>query len=186
MKDKQEKVLDRLRDDLLAIPEGLRNDYFRRLKRHAYAARLDAHDAARNLLGEVSCAQTFLLVVSGRGTTDAGGKATIPVHQLLCGAVSEGRENLGYLVPIREPSFVATPHGASPAMLTSTPRLTSAPVGNGVLLRDRAGNFHDAQSYLTEIFVDVATWDHGGGTAGGVAFSWICTVEAAEFLLIGG
>jgi len=71
-------------------------------------------------------------------------------------------------------------------MLTSTLRLTSAPVGNGVLLRDRAGNFHDSQSYLTEIFVDVAAWSHGGGAAGGVAFSWICTVEAAEFLLIGG
>ena len=127
MKEKHEKALDKLRAELLAIPEAVRGDYFRRFRRHSYSARLDANDAVRDVLGRVACAQTYLLVLSGNDASNDAGKATIPVHRLLCGATSEDRESAWPLVPIREPSFVATPQGAAPAMLTVTPRLTPSP-----------------------------------------------------------
>jgi len=186
MKEKHEKALDKLRAELLAIPEALRGDYFRRFRRHSYSARLDANDAVRDVLGRVACAQTYLLVLSGNDASNDAGKATIPVHRLLCGATSEDRESASPLVPIREPSFVATPQGAVPAMLTVTPRLTPVAVGGGQILFGRGGASLDLSDYLSEIVIDVSTWRHDGAPAGNVAFSWMCTIEAAELVFIGG
>ena len=186
MKEKHEKALDKLRAELLAIPEALRGDYFRRFRRHSYSARLDANDAVRDVLGRVACAQTYLLVLSGNDASNDAGKATIPVHRLLCGATSEDRESASPLVPIREPSFVATPQGAVPAMLTVTPRLTPVAVGGGQILFGRGGASLDLSDYLSEIVIDVSTWRHDGAPVGNVAFSWMCTIEAAELVFIGG
>jgi hypothetical protein len=186
MKEKHEKALDKLRAELLAIPEAVRGDYFRRFRRHSYSARLDANDAVRDALGRVACAQTYLLVLSGNDASNDAGKATIPVHRLLCGAMSEDRESAWPLVPIREPSFVATPQGAAPAMLTVTPRLTPVAVGGGHFLSGRGGASLDLGDYLSEIVIDVSTWRHDGAPAGNVAFSWMCTIEAAELVFIGG
>jgi hypothetical protein len=186
MKEKHEKALDKLRAELLAIPEALRGDYFRRFRRHSYSARLDANDAVRDALGRVACAQTYLLVLSGNDASNDAGKATIPVHRLLCGATSEDRESALPLVPIHEPSFVATPQGAAPAMLTVTPRLTPVAVGGGHFLSGRGGASLDLGDYLSEIVIDVSTWRHDGAPAGNVAFSWMCTIEAAELVFIGG
>lgn len=186
MKEKHEKALDKLRAELLAIPEAVRGDYFRRFRRHSYSARLDANDAVRDVLARVSCAQTYLLVLSGNDVTNDAGTATVPVHKLLCGATREGRGSARPLVPIREPSFVATPQGATPVMLTATPRLTPVAVGGGEVLFGRGGQSLDLTDYLAEIAIDVATWRGDGAPAGDVAFSWVCTIEAAEVVFIGG
>lgn len=186
MTEKHEKALDKLRAELLEIPEAVRGDFFRRFRRHSYSARLDANDAVRDVLGRVACAQTYLLVLSGNDASNDAGKATIPVHRLLCGATSEDRESALPLVPIREPSFVATPQGAAPAMLTVTPRLTPVAVGGGHFLLGRGGASLDLSDYLSEIVIDVSTWRHDGAPAGRVAFSWMCTIEAAELVFIGG
>jgi hypothetical protein len=186
MSDKQQKALDKLRTELLAIPEAVRNDFFRRHQRHSYSARLDANDAVRDALGRVSCAQTYLLVLSGNDVTNDAGTATVPVHRLLCGATREGRASARPLVPIREPGFVATPQGSTPVMLTVTPRLTPVAIGGGEVLFGRGGQSIDLRDYLAEIAIDVATWRGNGTPAGGVAFSWVCTIEAAEVVFIGG
>jgi hypothetical protein len=186
MNDKVKKTLANISAELARIPQDDLNDFVARLQRHADAARLDAHHSVRSALQRgISCARTDLLVLSGRDTTVASGTATLTLDPLLCGAVSEGLGGSVQLIMIRQPTVVATVHGANPAFATVATSATVEPAQTGFIVNDRGGAPVD-EDRLVDVKVEVRTWKHDGSAAPHTLFSWICTVEAARRILIGG
>ena len=93
--------------------------------------------------------------------------------------------------------LVATPISDKPAILTVTYQTRpSAPVPN--LIPTAIWNTHshpglwEAENWLYEvgepldIDVTVHSWAPDGTAAPSVDFNWVCTVQAAHFILIGG
>lgn len=180
-----QKRLARIQAELARIPQEALDDFITLQQRHSYAARLDAHHATRNILARgVSCAKVYLVVLSGRDKTDSSGKVTLLLDELLCGVQFENTN--GYpLVLIREPPFLATAISTAPVFATvrasSTPEVPFA----GSLLKDRDGNTIEP-AYISSVTVDIMTWKSDGNPAPNTNVSWICTVEAAIAVNIGG
>jgi hypothetical protein len=152
----------------------------------SYSAHLPAHRSSRSLFpwGGSSCSKTDILVLSGRDRTDNAGIAKVSVNSLLCGVVSEGLASNATYVMIREPNFVATPHGSLPSFATVVTNSTIRQISNAFLM-DRDGNPLPNRTAL-DVTVDVRTWKHDGSPAASTFFSWICTVEAVRSVFIGG
>ena len=168
--------------------------FIKTFERHSYSARLDAHHAVRNtFMGRnnvTSCAQTDLLVFSGRDNVDGAGRVTLPIQSLLCGAATEGLEDFAFteLVIVQEPNFVATPRGSTPTFLTAVTHSTPQQLPNeqGTALIDRSGNFISARTFLGDVSVEVMAWRNDGSPAGDTGFSWVCTVEAMRRITLDG
>jgi hypothetical protein len=107
------------------------------------------------------CLDANVIDLSGRASTDEGGKRTWKLRD--------------YIVPCdrgfdefdRPMSFVATPHSNSPIYLTTRP----------------------AEGFLTpsppdDVVVEVFTWDAGGNPAPNVTFSWRCRVPYYRQIII--
>jgi hypothetical protein len=185
MNDKHEKTLTKLHDELLRLPKDVREEFIKGFQRHSFSARLDAYHSVRTIFGSGNiCSQTYLLFLSGRDRTDRSGKMTLPLQSLLCGAATDGLQ--GGLVILREPDFVATARGSIPSFLTATPHAQRQQLGAGTLLLDRTNNQLSNESFLTDVSVDVMSWRHDGSAAADTEFSWMCTVEGATILSIGG
>ncbi len=183
MDKKARKRAPRIPDALTRIPADALRGFLRGLVRDTYSVHLQAHHASRDLFG-VSCARTDLLMLSGRDATDATGKISIKIDDLLCGSISEGLSP-SILVMMREPNFVATPLGTAPTF--ATVQTSSTPRGDlvNVILSDRAGNPVQGAP-IQNVTVDVTIWKPDSSAAANTAFSWICTIEAARALPIGG
>jgi len=154
---------------------------------HSYSAHLPAHRFSSGLfgLGSSSCAKTDILVLSGRQVTDNAGIAKLSLNSLLCGVVSEGlTAGFETYVMIRRPNFVATPQSALPSFATVDTHSTILERTNLILV-DRDRNVLRAAKVL-DVTVDIRTWKHDGSPAPRTEFTWICTVEAAISMFIGG
>jgi hypothetical protein len=182
MDEKTKRRLATLVEELQRLPPDAYPDLYARFTRHSFSAYLPAHHATRSLFGS-SCAKTYLLVLSGRDVTGGDGKVTIHIDHLLCGATTE-EVDPETLVMIRHPNFVATPLAATPCFATVQTAATSQTL-SGEILCDRSGNSVDLPK-LVDVTVDVHTWKDDGSAAPGTAFSWICTIEAARVVFIGG
>lgn len=184
MNDKHEKALQKIQREIASIPEDVLDAFLKSLERHSYSARLDAHLAVRNAFlrpNDITrCTQTDLLVVSGRDKTDNTGVVTLPIQ--FCGVVTDNYP----LVIIREPNFVATPHGSAPSFITVITRSTPRQLSIGQFLVDRAGSTLSERNFLGDVSVDVMAWRGDESPAGGIEFSWMCTVEVVRLTDIGG
>lgn len=182
MSDKHEKALEKVHHELANLPRELQEGFFRRFQRHHSSVHLDAQHAVRNILGHgtTTCSQTDLFILSGRENTNVSGRATLPV--LFCGITT----NVWPLVIIREPNFVATPHGSTPSFLTVITRSTPQQLAPNEFLSDRSGNSLSERNFLVDLSVDVMAWRGDGSPAGGIEFSWVCTVEAASKVNLSG
>jgi hypothetical protein len=183
MDEKTRRRLATLAEELQRLPPDAYLDLYARFTRHAFSAYLPAHHSTRSLFGS-SCAKTYLLVLTGRDATDGTGKVTIRIDPLLCGATTE-EVAPETLVMIRHPNFVATPLAATPAFATVQTAATSQSLSPGAILYDRSGNSLDLPQ-LVDVTVDVHTWKDDGSAAPSTSFSWICTIEAARIVFIGG
>lgn len=182
MSDKHEKALEKVHQELANLPRELQEGFFKRFQRHHYSAHLDAQHAVRNILGfgTTTCSQTVFFILSGRDNTNGSGRVTLPIQ--FCGIATVDWP----LVTVREPNFVATPHGATPSFLTVITRSTSQQLAPNELLLDRSGNSLSERNFLVDLSVDVMAWRGDGSPAGGIEFSWICTVEAASKMNLSG
>lgn len=184
MNDKHEKALEEIQRKIAGIPEDVLDAFQKGLERHSFSARLDAHHAIRNtILRRIeieSCTQTDILVITGRDNVDGAGRMILPIK--FCGVDTDFRP----LVIIREPNFVATPHGSTPSFITTTSRSTIRQPSNGEFLVDRAGNVLNNRDFLVDVSVEVMAWRGNESPAGGIEFSWVCTVEAVRLGNIGG
>lgn len=182
MSDKHEKALEKAQRELANLPPAVQEEFLNRLRRHSYSAHLDAEHTVRNSLGfgRPTCSKTDLYILSGRDETNRSGKVTVPIQ--LCGIATE---DLPFVI-VREPNFVATPHGTTPSFLTVIARSAPQPLSAGDILVDRSDNVLSERNFLIDVSVDVMAWRGDESTAGGIAFSWVCTVETARRLTIGG
>lgn len=172
MDDVVKKRLNNLNQELASLPPDALDFLRDRISRHSFVAHLDAHRSTRFTfeLGSF-CSKTDLLVLSGRDLTDHSGKAVLPIHRLLCGAINL-LPNV-QLVLIREPQFVATPLSSVPVFATAMTRSTQ-----------RQGNVH-GQPILETVEVEVMMWKPDGTAAAETSFSWVCTIEAGRIYLEG-
>jgi hypothetical protein len=173
----------RIPEELARLSPDVIRGFLERFVRNSYSVHLPAHHASSNVFG-VSCARTDLLMLSGRDATDATGSVSIRIDDLLCGAITEDLSP-AFLVMLSEPNFVVTPLGATPAFATVQTRSTPQNGPSGVFLIDRAGN-PVQRVPIHDVTVDVLTWNPDGSAAGNTSFSWICTLEAARAISIGG
>ncbi len=182
MDEETRKRLAQIPDELRKLSPGVLHGFLEGLVRNSYSVHLPAHHSSRSLLGS-SCAKTDLLMLSGRDATDGTGKVTLRMDDLLCGSITED-VSPAFLVMLREPNFVVTPLSATPAFATvqtaSTVRSQS-----GIIVVDRNGNTV-SRTPIQDVTVDVMTWKPDGSAAANTSFSWICTIEAARAVGIGG
>jgi hypothetical protein len=183
MDEKVKKKVDTLIREMLTLPEEALENFRVFNSRHSYSARLDGHHSVRSLFGLSACSKVDLLVVSGRDTTDRSGKATLPIHQLLCGATAERQRGEGRLALVREPQFVVTPISQAPLFATYQSRSTPGSSA-GIFVEDRDGNMVSAP-YLASLEIEVMMWKHDGAAAGEANFSWICMLEAGRIIPFG-
>lgn len=185
MNDKHEKDLEKIQRDVAGIPRDVFDAFLRRLERYSYSSRLDAHLAVRNSLFApktvAQCLQTELMVITGRDWTDRTGVVNIPI--LFCGDATSSSADLAI---IREPHFVATPHGSTPSFVTTITNSTPRQISNGELLVDRVGRNLDNRNVLIDVSVDIMTWRGNEASAPNIEVSWVCVFEAARLLFIGG
>ena len=187
MDETLKKKVDTLTRELPALPEealeSLRN-YFRR---NSFSARLDGYHSVRTILQDDGGTRrkTDLLVLSGRDRTDRSGKAVLPIHQLLCGVATEGIPSTSPLVLIREPEFTVTPLSKAPVFATFVSRSSREAPDRNSFLMDRNDDPVN-QPVLATVEVEVMMWKHDGTAAGETDFAWVCTVEAARRISIGG
>jgi hypothetical protein len=185
MNDKHEKDLEKIRQDVASIPQDVLDAFLRRLERYSYSARLDAHLAVRNSLFApktiTRCLQTDLLIISGRDWTDSTGVINIPI--LFCGDVTGDTTQLAIL---REPNFVATPHGSTPSFVTTITHSTPRQLSNGEVLLGRAGRSLSERNVLIDVSVDIMTWRGNEASAPNIEVSWVGVLEAARLLFLGG
>ncbi len=176
----------KLEQQLARIPPDALNEFVKRLQRHSYSARLDAHHSVSvlSVLGG-SCSKTDLIVLSGRDETDSAGKAKISIDPLLCGLEFEGLLSDQRLRMVREPHFVATPHSSAPVFVTVQTSSTLQAVQPPTVIVDRDFNPIDP-SFITRVEVNITSWKPDGNTAPRTTFAWICTIEAAWETFIGG
>lgn len=184
MNDKHEKALEKIQREIAVIPEDVLDAFQKRLERHSFSARLDAHHAIRNTILRpkeiASCTQTDILVISGRDKVDGAGRMILPIK--FCEVATDSFP----LVIIREPNFVATPHGSIPSFITTTSRSTIRQLSVGEFLVDRADNVLNNRGFLGDVSVEVMAWRGDESPAGGIEFSWVCTVEAVRLGNFGG
>ena len=163
MNDRHEKSLEKIQREIANIPQDVLDAFLRRYERHSFSARLDAHHAIRNTFFRpkliYSCKHTDILVISGRDNVDGTGRMILPIKHCE-----------DYHI-IREPNFVATPHGSKPSFITTTSSSTIATIPGSAGL-----------NYLDDVSVEVMAWRGDGSPAGGIEFSWICTVEVIKIL----
>jgi len=183
MDEKTRKRLAAIADELLRLPPGTPQLFFESLVRNSYSVHLPAHHSSRSPFG-ASCAKTDLLMLSGRDITDSTGKKTIRIDDLLCGSTTED-VSPAVLVMLREPNFVVTPLSTTPAFATVQTASTAQATQAGIIVLDRGGNMVH-RTPIQDVTVDVMTWKPDGSAAGNTSFSWICTVEAARAIAIGG
>jgi hypothetical protein len=151
-----------------------------------YSAHLPAHRSSRSFFpfGGSSCSKTDILVLSGRETTNHEGITKLSLRTLLCGVVNEGLASGTVFTVIREPNFVATPHGSLPSFATVLTNSTLLPPGS-YIVQDRDNNQLSRVSPLADVTVDIRTWKHDGSPAAKTLFSWICTVEVSRLIAFG-
>jgi hypothetical protein len=182
MDEETRKRLAQIPDELRKLSPGVLHGFLEGLVRNSYSVHLPAHHSSRGLLGS-SCAKTDLLMLSGRDVTDGTSKVTIKIDDLLCGPITED-VSPSFLVMLREPDFVVTPLSATPAFAT-VQTASTVQSGQGIIVSDRSGNpVH--RTPIQDVTVDVMTWKPDGSAAGSTNFSWICTIEAARAITIGG
>ena len=83
------------------------------------------------------------------------------------------------------PRVVVTPLSATPAFATVQTASTAKAVQAGIIVNDRGSNMVH-RTPIVDVTVDVMTWKPDGSAAGNTSFSWICTIEAARAIAIGG
>ncbi len=185
MNDKHEKDLEKIQREVAGIPQDVLDAWRKSLERYSYSARLDAHLAVRNSLFApktiAKCLQTELLVITGRDWTDRTGVVNIPI--LFCGDAASNSDDLAI---IREPHFVATPHGSTPSFVTTITNSTPRQLSNSEFLLGRAGSSLSERNVLIDVSVDIMTWRGDEAPAPNIEVSWICVLEAARLLFIGG
>jgi hypothetical protein len=185
MDEKVRKSLANINRELAGLsPEDLA-EFAKRFKRHSASARLDAHHSVRTALlpfPEVTCTKIELIVLSGRDTTDKDGKARLFIDSLLCGVKEE---QVSELVMTREPYFVATAQGSRPAFATVQISSSTTAPAHPYFLVDRDDTILE-NGYLTDVTVEITTWKPDGTPAADKTFSWVCAIEAATLVSIGG
>jgi hypothetical protein len=174
--DELRQRLERIQSEIATIPPDVLEGFLEQFQRHSYSVRLDARHSVRSILSpQISCSNARLVVLSGSDETNNAGKITIRLDRLLCATD---------LVVIREPYFVATPHESVPVFVTAQIRSARRTTQPGEAVTDGEGN--QVENFITNLEVDILSWKHDGTSAARTMFAWICTIEVARYLFIGG
>lgn len=160
MPKKTPDVREQLREAIGDIPEGVivdRGDVRIQWPVALYTI-TDSTTTIQNLFLGKRCLPSQMLDVSGAGTTDGSGKATLSVKAVTCLFGSPGAgEN--FLNPVSPAYVVATPRSTVATHVTA--RATVVP------------NDRDVQ-------IEVFAWDAQGQPAASTPFNWRCTVALEE------
>ncbi len=159
MPKKTPDVREQLREAIGEIPEGViveRGDGRIQWPVALYAV-TDSTTTIQNLFLGKRCLPSQMLDVSGAGTTDGSGKATISVKAVTClfGSPAAGTN---FLNPV------------SPAYVVATSR---SQVATHVTARAVVANDRDVQ-------IEVFAWDAQGQPVASAPFNWRCTVALEE------
>jgi hypothetical protein len=160
MPKKTPDVRDQLREAIGDIPEGLIHD--RGEVRIEWPIALytvsESTTAYQNLLIGKRCAGSRMLDVSGGGSTDSSGKATISVKQVTClfGSPAAGQNFLNPVSPI---NVVATPRSQVATHVTVQATLVSA---------------------QRDVQIEVFAWNAQGQAVGGAPFYWRAAIALEE------